>query len=43
MDNQVMKVDTSDYTAMAKAMGMAMDTGSNKEKADALARVRINF
>ena len=42
MDNQVMKVDTSDYAAMAKAMGMAMDTGSNKEKADALARVRIN-
>jgi glycosyltransferase involved in cell wall biosynthesis len=42
MNNQVMKVDTNDYAAMAKAMGMAMDTGSNKEKADALSRVRIN-
>ena len=40
--NEVANINTKDYAAMAKAMGMVMDTGSNKEKADALARVRIN-
>ena len=40
--NEVANINTNDYAAMAKAMGMVMDTGSNKEKADALARVRIN-
>ena len=39
---EVANINTKDYAAMAKAMGMVMDTGSNKEKADALARVRIN-
>jgi hypothetical protein len=40
--NEIANINTNDYTAMAKAMGMVMDTGANKDKADALARVRIN-
>ena len=40
--NEIVNINTNDYAAMAKAMGIAMDTGANKEKADALARVRIN-
>ena len=40
--NEIANINTNDYAAMAKAMGMVMDTGANKEKADALARVRIN-
>ena len=40
--NDIANINTNDYASMAKAMGIAMNTGANKEKADALARVRIN-
>ena len=28
--NEIANINTNDYTAMAKAMGMVMDTGANK-------------
>jgi len=40
--NDIANINTNDYASMAKAMGIAMNTGANKERADALARVRIN-
>ena len=39
--NQVATLDTNNYAAMAKAMGMSVDT-SAKEKTSTLARLRIN-
>jgi hypothetical protein len=39
--NQVATLDTTNYAAMAKAMGMSVDQGS-KEKSSTLARLRIN-
>jgi hypothetical protein len=39
--NQIATLDTTNYAAMAKAMGMSVDTAS-KEKSSVLARLRIN-
>jgi hypothetical protein len=39
--NQLATLDTNNYAAMAKAMGMSVDT-SAKEKSSILARLRIN-
>jgi hypothetical protein len=39
--NQVATLDTTNYAAMAKAMGMSVDQGT-KEKSSTLARFRIN-
>tara|TARA_R100000231_G_scaffold138604_1_gene117322 strand:- start:282 stop:1154 length:873 start_codon:yes stop_codon:yes gene_type:complete len=39
---QVTTIDTNNYAAMAKAMGIAAEGGSTKEKASTLARLRIN-
>lgn len=39
--NDIATLDTNNYAAMAKAMGMSVDSGS-KEKSSTLARLRIN-
>lgn len=39
--NDIATLDTNNYAAMAKAMGMSVDAGS-KEKSSTLARLRIN-
>jgi hypothetical protein len=39
---QVTTIDTNNYAAMAKAMGIAAEGGSTKEKSSTLARLRIN-
>jgi len=39
--NDIATLDTNNYAAMAKAMGMSVDT-SSKEKSSILARLRIN-
>lgn len=39
--NQLATIDTNNYAAMAKAMGMSVDAGS-KEKSSTLARLRIS-
>lgn len=39
--NDIATLDTNNYAAMAKAMGMSVDT-SSKEKSSSLARLRIN-
>ena len=39
--NQVATIDTNNFAAMAKAMGMSADVGT-KEKSSTLARLRIN-
>lgn len=39
---QITTIDTNNYAAMAKAMGIAAEGGSTKEKSSTLARLRIN-
>jgi len=39
---QVTTIDTNNYAAMAKAMGIAAEGGNTKEKSSTLARLRIN-
>jgi hypothetical protein len=39
---QLTTIDTNNYAAMAKAMGIASESASQKEKASTLARLRIN-
>ena len=41
MSTNITTIDTDNYAVMAKAMGMATDTGT-KQKASTLARLRIN-
>ena len=40
--NQITNLDTSNYEAMAKAMGMSSLAVPTKEKTNALARLRIH-
>ena len=42
MTTQITTIDTNNYAEMAKAMGIAAEGGSTKEKASTLARLRIN-
>ena len=42
MTTQVTTIDTNNYAAMAKAMGIASESGSDKAKASTLARLRLN-
>jgi len=42
MTTQVTTIDTNNYAAMAKAMGMSSEGGTEKAKASTLARLRIN-
>lgn len=39
---QITTIDTNNYAAMAKAMGIAAEGGTTKEKSSTLARLRIN-
>jgi len=39
---QLTTIDTNNYAAMAKAMGIAADTSNQKQKSSSLARLRIN-
>ena len=39
--NEIATLDTTNYAAMAKAMGMSVDTGT-REKSSSLARLRLN-
>ena len=40
--NQVATINTSNFNAMAEAMGMSVDSGKQKSQASTLARLRIN-
>ena len=42
MTTQVTTIDTNNYAAMAKAMGIASESSSDKAKASTLARLRLN-
>ena len=42
MTTQITTIDTANYAEMAKAMGIAAEGGSAKEKSSTLARLRIN-
>jgi len=42
MTTQITSIDTNNYAAMAKAMGMASEGGTEKAKSSTLARLRIN-
>jgi hypothetical protein len=42
MTTQITSIDTNNYAAMAKAMGMSAEGGTEKAKSSTLARLRIN-
>ena len=39
---QLTTIDTNNYAAMAKAMGIASEANNSKQKSSSLARLRIN-